>query len=466
MAKQQPEPPPERPPLPANTNAERFVLGSILVRPSHMEELASTITVHDFALEKHKRIFARMLEIHEAGEIKLDYVTLANELLRYNELESVDGLSYLISLNDGLPDIDNIDSYVKILREHAARRSIMRAAQDALTAASLGEESPSDVLAKFEHKVDLIERDLDLDSAHARTPEQIVMDEGGLSAFLEKHTMGIPTGFSELDDTIYGLREGLYVVGADTSVGKSCWAGNVALNLAKRGIPSLIHTLEMSRKQYLMRLAVAEAEVPMFKVRKQIMNTEETRNLRRALKELAKLPIYIDDNKSVSIWDFERSVNMAVRQHGINVAFLDYIQLLDIFTPHKGIRFQDERTALVYATRKLKLISGRLKIPIVVLSQFHRRTEGGKQKDASQRPTLHDLHGSSSLSKDPDCVIFIYREDMVRQGAPEKRGLAELIVAKNRDGQCLSILLNFDGKYVRFTDPTDEQRAAFKAMQR
>ena len=376
-----PEPPAERQlNLPANTNVERLVLGSILVRPSRMEELSSVLTVHDFALEKHRRIFARMLEIHEAGEIELDRVTLANELLRYNELESVDGLSYIVSLDDGLPDIDNLDSYVKILRDHAARRSIMRAAQDALTGASLGEEPPGDVLAKFESKVDLIERDLDLDSVSALNPGQIVISEGGLQSFLDKQSMGISSGFEDLDDLIFGFREGFYVLGADTGVGKSAIAGCMALDLAKRGIPTLIHTLEMTRKQYLLRLAVAESNVPMYKIRRQLLNEQDRKALRMALKGIADVPLYIDDTENLNIWELEHSVGRAVRRHGIQVAFADYLQIMSWSSPHKGIRFQDERVALVYYTRRLKLLSRRYHIPLCVLSQLHRRQDNSKQR--------------------------------------------------------------------------------------
>jgi replicative DNA helicase len=207
--------------LPANIDAERFILGSVLLDDARFIDIAGLVVADDFALEKHRRIYRRMLELHEDGE-KIDRVTLANQLLRYNELESVDGLSYLVSLDDGLPHISNLESYIRIVRDKSILRRIALASQGLLNRALLAEEDPSAILAGAEETL------LRLGDARNEkglmTPLEVIQNyEGGLNAFLDpsRRVKGISTGFTKLDEMTGGLHDGeLIILAARPSMAK------------------------------------------------------------------------------------------------------------------------------------------------------------------------------------------------------------------------------------------------------
>jgi replicative DNA helicase len=247
--------------LPTNVDAERFVLGSILLDDTLYVQAAGTLEPGDFSLEKHRRIFQRMGELQTRGE-RIDRITVANELMKFNELEACDGLTYLVSLDDGLPQIPNLDSYIRIVKDKAALRRIIFASQHMMNRAMMGEEEPGEILAGAEETL------LKLGDSRVKSgllnPGQILQEyEGGISAFLDpsKRIKGISTGFAKLDEMTGGLHGGeLVIIAARPSMGKTALALNIAQHVALKLQQTVaIFSLEMSKESLLTRMLCAAA---------------------------------------------------------------------------------------------------------------------------------------------------------------------------------------------------------------
>ena len=280
--------------VPSNLDVERLVLGSVLLDDRVFVSVGAVLTAQDFSLEKHRRIFRRMAELHARGE-RIDRVTIANELLRYHELESCDGLSYLVSLDDGLPHILNLDAYTRIVKDKAVLRQMAFASQYLMNRCLMGEEEPDEILAGAEETL------RQLGESRVRnglvSARQIV-DEyaGGINAFLDpsKRVHGLPTGFSGFDEKTNGLHGGDYMVlAARPSMGKTALALNVAHYVAdKLRLTVAIFSLEMSKESLLTRLLCATARVDSQKFRVGYLNPEERRWLQAAAARLEEAPLF------------------------------------------------------------------------------------------------------------------------------------------------------------------------------
>src|SRR3984893_18105765 len=291
--------------LPANLDAERFVLGSILLDDSYFIQTAGSLQADDFSVEKHRRIFTRMAEIHERGE-KIDRVTLANELMSRNQLEACDGLTYLVSLDDGLPKTFNIESYIRIVKDKAILRKIIFASQALMNRCIHAEEEPSQILAGAEETL------LKLGESQVKSgllgPGQIIDEyQGGLNAFLDpsKRIKGISTGFSKLDEMTGGLHAGeLVILAARPSMGKTALALNIAQHVAAKLDKTVaIFSLEMSKESLLTRMLCASARVDSQKFRAGFLNSEERQRLQVAASQLVRAPLFIGDPRGANLMD-------------------------------------------------------------------------------------------------------------------------------------------------------------------
>src|SRR5450755_2032658 len=316
--------------LPSNIDAERFVLGSILLNDSLYIQAAGELQQDDFSLEKHRRIFGRMGELHERGE-RIDRITVANELMRFGELESCDGLSYLVSLDDGLPQILNIDAYIRIVKDKAVLRRIMFAAQHLQNRCRMGEEDPDEILSSAEETL------LKLGDARVKSglvsPRQVIDEyQGGLNAFLDpsKRVKGISTGFTKFDEKTSGLHAGdLFILAARPSMGKTALALNIAHHVAttaKRTVA--IFSLEMSKESLLTRMLCATARVDSQKFRAGYLPVEERRKLNQALHELVEAPLYIDDSAALHLMEMHAKLRRLKAEHKLGLVIVDYLQLM------------------------------------------------------------------------------------------------------------------------------------------
>jgi replicative DNA helicase len=437
--------------LPANIDAEKFILGSLLLDDARFIEIAGVLLEDDFALEKHRRIFQRMSELHARGE-RIDRVTVANELLRRNELESVDGLSYLVSLDDGLPQIANLDSYVRIVREKATLRRIAMASQHVMNRALLAEEDPTTILAGAEET--LLRLGESRGERGLMTPLEVIQNyEGGLNAFLDpsKRIKGISTGFFKLDEMTGGLHAGeLIILAARPSMGKTALALNMAWHVASRLFqPVAVFSLEMSQESLLTRMLCAAARVDSQRFRAGYLNEQERQKLRAAANQMVEAPLYIDDTSGANLMDMHAKLRKLKQQHGsIGLVVVDYLQLMST----RG-RAENRNQEVSQLSRGLKLMSKELGCPFLVLSQLSRATE---TRQGDHRPQLSDLRESGSIEQDADLVGFIFRPEVYQRDREDLKGLAELILAKQRNGPVGKIDLVFLHAQTRFENRAED----------
>jgi replicative DNA helicase len=437
--------------LPANTDAERFILGSVLLNDARFVEVAGILSPDDFALEKHRRIFVRMSELHERGE-KIDRITVANELQRYNELQSVDGLAYLVSLDDGLPQISNLESYVKIVRDKATLRRIVMASQHLMNRALIGEEEPSEILSGAGET--LLKLGEGRDEKGLMTPLEVIQNyQGGLNAFLDpsKRIKGISTGFTKLDEMTGGLHSGeLIILAARPSMGKTAFALNIAWHVATRLFhPVAVFSLEMSQESLLTRMLCAAARVDSHRFRSGYLNERERQQLRAAANQMVEAPLYLDDTAGANLMDMHAKLRR-LQQSGqkLGLVVVDYLQLMS----SKG-RSENRNQEVSQISRGLKLLSKELDCPFLVLSQLSRATE---TRQGDHRPQLSDLRESGSIEQDADLVGFIFREEVYKRDREDLHGMAELILAKQRNGPIGKVDLVFLHAQTRFENRAED----------
>jgi replicative DNA helicase len=436
--------------LPTNVDAEKFVLGSILLDDTLYIQAAGTLEPDDFSLEKHRRIFKRMGELQDRGE-KIDRITVANELMRFNELEACDGLTYLVSLDDGLPQIPNLDSYIRIVKDKAVLRRIIFASQHMMNRCLLGEEEPGTILAGAEET--LLKLGDSRVKAGLLNPAQILQEyEGGLSAFLDpsKRIKGISTGFAKLDEMTGGMHGGdLVIIAARPSMGKTALALNIAQHVALKLKQTVaIFSLEMSKESLLTRMLCAAARVDSQRFRAGFLSQDERRKLNQSLHELVEAPLFIDDTSGVHMMDMHAKLRRLQQEHKIGLVIVDYLQLMS--SPGRQENRNQEVSAL---SRGMKLLAKELNVPMMVLSQLSRAVE---TRQGDHRPQLSDLRESGSIEQDADLVGFIFREEVYHREREDLRGLAELIVAKQRNGPVGTVNLVYLHAQTKFENRAED----------
>lgn len=439
-------------PLPANLEAEQVVLGAILLDEAAIIAASQELAPEDFSLEKNRRIYSAMLALFEEGQ-KVDTVTLANELMRRGQLESVDGVSYLVSLDDRLPQIYNLESYLRIIKQKSLLRRMIFNMQAYIERCMMDREPPASILAEAEETLlklgdTAIKRDL-------LNPEEVFVGfEGGINAFLDpsRRVTGISSGFKKLDEMTSGFHEGeLIILAARPAMGKTALALNIAQHVATN--PKIkktvaVFSLEMSRELLLSRMICAAARVDAHKFRLGYLGQEERRRLLMAATDLAEAPLYIDDTAGITLMDVHGKLRRLKTEHGLGLVVIDYLQLM---SSHGR---SENRTQEVSAlTRGLKLLAKELKAPMLVLSQLSRATE---TRPGDHIPQLSDLRESGSIEQDADMVMFIFRPEYYRPDREELRGLAEVIVAKQRNGPIGKVKLAFLKEFTKFENLAEE----------
>jgi replicative DNA helicase len=442
--------------LPSNVDAERLVLGSLLLDDSIFIDVAGHLKTEDFCLDKHRRIYRRMQEIFDRGE-RIDRITLANELMKFNELESVDGLTYLVSLDDGLPRLPDISGYVKIIRDKSMLRRIVETGNMLMQRALMAEEDPQQILAGAEEQL------LKLGESQINTgllnPREVIENyQGGINAFLDpsKRIKGISTGFIKLDDMTGGLHRGeLIILAARPSMGKTALALNIAHHIScKLGQPTAIFSLEMSNDSLLTRMLCASSYVDSRKFRQGYLDESERRKLREAANQLVASPLYIDDTAGVNLMDMHSKLRRLQQTSGqkLGLVIVDYLQLMG----GRG-RFENRNQEVSALSRGMKLLAKELDCPMLVLSQLSRAPE---TRQGDHRPQLSDLRESGSIEQDADLVGFIFREEVYKPDREDLKGTAELIIAKQRNGPIgkvelvyLHAMTKFENRAEHISDP-------------
>lgn len=432
--------------LPASLDAERAVLGAILLDNSTYNQAAGYIKADDFSLDSHKRIFLRMTELTQTSK-PIDFVTLYEQLSRHKEVEAVGGAAYITSLTDGLPRVKNIEQYTAIVKDKALLRSLIHAASVSIQCAYEQEEDAGIIVSNASRALQELE---DRRTAGKMwTIEEIVKEKfGSIESIYRRDTKitGVETHFEDLDNLTCGLQKGdLILIAARPSMGKTSFAVNIAENAGLRGKAVVaIFSLEMSRESLLQRMLCSLGQVDSHKLAQGFLSREDMGRLTHALGELLESRIRIDDTPGATP-TYIRAKSRQLKQEcgALDLIVVDYIQLLS----GDQKRYENRVQEVSYVSRSLKHIAKELNCPIVALAQLSRAPE---LRTGNHRPQLSDLRESGSLEQDSDIVGFIYREEMYKPNDMDLEGEAELIIAKNRNGALANIPLAFLKQYMRF----------------
>lgn len=437
--------------LPCAVDVERWVLGSILLDGNRYIEVAATVSGDSFSLDTHKKIWRAMCRVADSGSA-IDRITVVKELhSRTGELDSVGGLSYLIELDTGLPDNPAIEEYCRILVEKQTLRNLLFACQHTMDRVYAGQDQAADILAGAgETLLKLGEEQV---KAGLMTPAQVLENfEGGISAFLDptRRMKGVPTGFLKLDEYTGGLHPGeLFILAARPSVGKSAMALNIAQHVSlKLRKKVALFSLEMSRESLLVRLLCSVARIDGQRFRQGYLSAHERREQNVALDAICSSPLWIDDSAGLHLMEMHAKLRRLQAEGEIGLVIVDYLQLMG----SRG-RTENRNQEVSALSRGLKLMAKDLNVPVMALSQLSRASE---TRSGDHRPQLSDLRESGSLEQDADVVGFIFREEMYHRDREDLRGLAELILAKQRSGPTGIIKLVFLHSQTRFDNRAED----------
>jgi replicative DNA helicase len=431
---------PDRVP-PHNLEAEESVLGSMMLSGEAIASVVEAMKSEDFYRPAHQRIYESILGIYGRGE-PVDAITVVEDLKRRQILDAVGGPLYVYNLVESVPTPASAGYYARIVAEHALLRRLIEAASQIMAKAYAIPEDPRKAADEAEGLVYAVSRREDQDQVvSVRELVDESMEALEHIQARDSRFAGIPTGFQDLDELTSGLQKGnLIVVAARPGVGKSSFVTNLARNVAVGesageggGAPVMMFSLEMSRFEIGMRLLCGEARVPWDKVRSGRVATEEWTRIAEAAEVLHEAPLFIVDSGNVTIVDIRaKARRQRSSRQGLGLIIVDYLQLM---SGHGRVESRQQEIAEI--SRSLKLLAKELDIPVIAVSQLNRDPERRQDK----RPQLSDLRESGAIEQDSDIVMFIHRDDSEED--PMKKGKADIIVAKHRNGPTATVSLTF-----------------------
>jgi replicative DNA helicase len=443
--------------LPANLDAEKTILGAILLDNAAHSEASERLTADDFSLDSHRRIFQRMSELMNSQRA-VDIVTLANELSRYKEVESVGGVAYLASLTEGLPRQPVIEEYIRIVKDKSVLRRLMVICSSAIARAADQSETALEVLGAAESQLlEVSEKGI----VHGlQALDQIVANSFGTIDNLyqqSREVTGLATDFTEFDRMTSGLQRGeLIVIGARPSMGKTALVINIAQNAAvNHNAKVAIFSLEMSKESLLRRMLASQAWVDQRKLQTGFLGREDHSKLQNALNQLVESRIFIDDSAGIALAEMRaKARRLKQMAGGLDLIVVDYLTLMTVSLPSSGgKRFENRVQEVSAISRGLKALAKELDVPVLAAAQLSRASE---RRGDDKRPMLSDLRESGSIEQDADVVAFIHRESYYNRDeemSESDRAKAEIILAKQRNGPTGTIQLNFVSRFTRFDNP-------------
>jgi replicative DNA helicase len=428
--------------LPHNAEAERTVLGAVLVDNAAFNSAAEILTRDDFYREGHRRIFDAMAALAERSQ-PIDLVTLKDELTRATALEAVGGASYLGSLVDGIPRISNVEQWSRIIKEKAVLRNLIHAGSRIVQSCYEAEDEAATLLDRAEKAIfDIAERRIRAGFVGIR---EIVKESfrtiDQLSQSKELVT-GLPTGFVDLDEKTSGLQKGdLIIIAARPAMGKTSLCLNIAQNASARSGETVgVFSLEMSKEQLVLRMLCSDGRIDSHRLRTGNLQEKDWARLAKAYADLSTSKIFIDDSATLTPLEMRAKCRRLKAEHGLGLIIVDYLQLVS-----GAGRIENRQQEISSISRSLKGLAKELAVPVIALSQLSRAPEARTDK----RPQLSDLRESGAIEQDADIVMFIYREEE-HKPTDENRGIAELIIGKQRNGPTGTIKLAFIKEFTRF----------------
>jgi replicative DNA helicase len=432
--------------LPSSPETERAILGSILLDNSIIAQAVEMLRPEMFYVPSHRRVFVAMIALFERGS-EINPILIAEELRRDNSLETTGGMLSLSNLAFGLPHVTSLSPYAQVIRGKYLLRQLVKVANKITSEALEEEDEPQNILDHAEHAIfALADERIRQGFEHIKHPAERVLEKAEAVEHRDLVVTGVPTGFRGLDSLTSGLqKQDLVVIAARPSMGKTSLALTLAQHAAIEGNAVVgIFSLEMSSESLAMRMLCSEASVDAQKFRSGYLSNEEWSRLGKALGRLADARIFIDDTPAISVLEMRaKARRLATEQKQLDMIVVDYLQLMS----GSSGRFESRQQEVSQISRELKALAKELNIPMVALSQLSRAPENR----TDHRPQLADLRESGAIEQDADVVAFIYREEQYNK-AEENRNIAELIVAKQRNGPTDTVYLAFLNQFAKFAD--------------
>ncbi|HVT57855.1 MAG TPA: replicative DNA helicase [Thermoanaerobaculia bacterium] len=432
---------PQQKTLPHSEESERAVLGAVLLDPAILPTISGRLRPEDFYLDRHRTIYQAMLDL-QAQRTEIDLRTLQAKLEQQGSFDSVGGLSYLAGLDLELPDIGRIDAYAEIVKERSIRRRLIHASGQIIRDCLDGGVEAQAALGRAEQTIlalgeESVQRGfVSLSQVFHQTLDELEERPGSLLT-------GIPTGFIDFDRISHGLnRANLVIIAGRPGMGKTSFALNVAQHVAIRERRAVgIFSLEMSQQELALRILCSEADISFSRLRSGRVSQKEWTRIIQTVRGNSETPLYIDDSANPSLLEVASKARRLKAEKGLALVVLDYLQLMQA-----GGKYENRNLEIAAISRGLKQLAKELEIPVVALSQLSRQPE---RRGSDHRPQLADLRESGSLEQDADMVAFIYRDEIYNP-SEENKGLAELIIAKHRNGETGTVELVFLGDTTSF----------------
>lgn len=425
--------------MPCNVEAEQYVLGSVIFDNECISDLLESLKIDDFYLEPHKKIFEAVISLSNAGK-PVDLITLKSEL--ESVFDSVGGIEYLTQISLMVSTTANLKHHIKIIKDKAILRRLIKAATDINDMAHSNEQEISTVINSAESKM--------FDVLQTRVTSDLSPIKEVLKTNLEKieeliknknRITGVPTGFTDLDQRMSGLQPSdLILIAARPAMGKTSFALNIAANAAIRhNVPVAIFSLEMSKEQLANRILCSESYISSEKMRVGDLGPEEMPKLAQTVEMLSKAPIYIDDTPGITMSEIRSKCRRLKLKGQLGLVVVDYLQLM------LGSGRESRQQDVADNSRMMKILAKELEVPVITLSQLSRAPE----QRSDHRPMLSDLRESGSIEQDADIVMFLYRDE-VYNPETDKKNVAECIISKFRSGSTGTVELGWRGEYTKF----------------
>ncbi len=437
--------------MPVSIDAERALLGSLIINPECFDRIAGMITAEDFYLEEHKHIYNALSKMYLESKT-IDSVTLVNALVEQGDRSESEGIKYISLIASSVPAVSNVKDYAKIVKDKSVLRRLISVC-DEISTDAYEEGTPVRVIVdSAEQKIfDISHNNEGKDFRHIRDVLQNVYQEIETTAENKGAVTGSKTGFSGLDNMLIQMGKGdLVIVGARPGMGKTSFAMNIAVNVAKTGKAVAIFSLEMSAEQLVTRILSSEALVDSKKIRTGQLKTEDWDNIAGVISSLSGCDIYIDDTSAITSTEMKAKIR---RIPNLGLVVIDYIGLM------QSTANTDNRAQQVgEISRNLKIMAKDMGIPIICCAQLNRGTES-RTGEGGKKPTLADLRDSGSIEQDADIVLFLYRDEYYNdikgtqpgaQGESDAANTAEVIIAKNRHGSVGNVKMGWIGQFTKF----------------
>ncbi|HVR96554.1 MAG TPA: replicative DNA helicase [Thermoanaerobaculia bacterium] len=432
---------PQQKAYPYSEESERAVLGGVMLDPAVLPTISGRLRPEDFYLERHQVLYQAMIDLQE-DQTTIDLRTLQARLQQQGKFDSVGGLAYLTSLDLDLPDVGRIDAYVEIVKERSVRRRLIQTSSQIIRDCLDGGLEAQAALGRAEQAIlglgeEAVQRGFALlaDVFHT-TLEEIEERPGSMLT-------GVPTGFIDLDRISQGLNRGnLIIIAGRPGMGKTSFALNVSQHVAIRERRTVgIFSLEMSQQELALRILCSEADISFARLRAGRVSQKEWTRIMQTVRSIGDAPLYIDDSPNPTLLEVASKARRLKAEKGLGLLVLDYLQLMQA-----GGRYENRNLEIAAISRGLKQLAKEVDIPVIALSQLSRQPE---RRGSDHRPQLSDLRESGSIEQDADMVAFIYRDE-VYNPSEETKGLAELIIAKHRNGETGTVELVFLGETTSF----------------